>query len=292
MTPRNLYLTLPLALAAIAIGPSRATSADQPLHERETAAAWKAWEAGRFKDALAHANGCVREFGRQAGRGQRSLEESKKEIPTGCVTAEQKTAILKNGVLNDVAVCFYIRGRAADRLCLKELATKELNQAMKYPAARAWDARGWFWAPAEAAERFLRDPRMADKAPSEIYTTDAWAAYNKRNYRETLAHADRCEREFYQAALKTERSLADRNERVPNGAVTDSVKKKIQERGLLNDVSTCLYLKGRAAEASRDYKTAAKAYERAMTLPRGRCWDDNGWFWSPAEAAGDRLAGF
>jgi hypothetical protein len=68
------------------------------------------------------------------------------------------------------------------------------------------------------------------------------------------------------------------------------------DRWAVNDVATAYFVKGRAAEyllkkqKNQKYKQIAQeAYQSAMKFTYARCWDPQGWFWSPAEAAGERL---
>ena len=46
---------------------------------------------------------------------QAELEKEHVEIPTGSVSSGEKQLIAKNGILNDVAACFFIKGQAAEK---------------------------------------------------------------------------------------------------------------------------------------------------------------------------------
>ena len=72
--------------------------------------------------------------------------------------------------------------------------------------------------------------------------------------------------------------------------VSADEKKAILFRGVLNDVATCYYIKGQAAEGRGFIKEAIEAYTGAQQFPDARTYDPKGWFWSPAEAATDRIA--
>ncbi len=289
MMSRNPFRSIPLLALAVLAGCQPAALAEKPLHEKETAAAWEAFQNGKPEVAIKHAEVCIREFRGAANRRQKEIDESKERIPNGRVNEGQKEAIFKNGPLNDVATCYYVKARAADKLGRKEEAAKALDEAVKYPAARAWDPRGWFWSPAQAAEVFRTNPDLADKAPHEVYTSLAWAEFNAGRNAKAMELADKCVREFYDSALDMQKDLAKRGVRLPTGAVDAATKKRIFDNGLLNDVSTCLFIKGKAAEATGDKKAAVGAYDQALKLSYGRCWDPKGWFWSPAEGASDRL---
>jgi hypothetical protein len=288
MAPRIRPCAALLAAALFVTGADRCR-ADQPLHEKQTAAAWEAFKKADYAEAVRRADICIDEFSGSARRRQKELDEQKERVPSGRGDARQKEAIFRNGTLNDVATCYYIKGRALDKLGRKDDAAKALAAAAQFPAARAWDTRGWFWAPAEAAERYRKNPDLADKAPHEVYTAEAWDAYNRGAHAKAIEAADKCLEEFRAAAQEAEKELARRGVRLPTGAVDEATKKRIFENGMLNDVATCAYIKGRSAEAAGDKKSAAKAYRDAVQLPHGRCWDPQGWFWSPAEGASDRL---
>jgi hypothetical protein len=130
--------------------------------------------------------------------------------------------------------------------------------------------------------------------------SDAWASYNKSDYKAAIQAADRCIADFHLKAERDQAALAQRREpEPPTGAVGDSDKQKLFSRGVLNDVGAAYFVKGKSAEAlgakphpkNVDYGAMARAaYEGAKKLTYARVWDPKGYFWSPAEAAGDRLA--
>lgn len=129
--------------------------------------------------------------------------------------------------------------------------------------------------------------------------TDAWDAFNGNDYLRAIRYADRCIDDFGRAATRLQASLlADQIPEPPTGAVSDAERNRIFQRGLLNDVATAYFIKGRSAEyllqagspdATERRAEAELAYRQACTLSYGRTWDPRGWFWSPCEAASDRL---
>ena len=95
-------------------------------------------------------------------------------------------------------------------------------------------------------------------------------------------------------ALKNSRREADRREaelvaeraEYPLGKVAPEDRERIFANGLLNDVATCLWIKGRSHEELGRLAEARQAYEQATHLTHGRCWnEDEELFWSPAEKA-------
>jgi hypothetical protein len=126
----------------------------------------------------------------------------------------------------------------------------------------------------------------------------AWYEYNKKNYSEAITAADDCIDDFGPKATKEQSQLTTQNvKNPPTGAVQSGAdKQQIFERWAVNDVSTAYFVKGRSAEylykkqKLPKYKvTAEEAYRGAIKLSYGRCYDPQGWFWSPAEAAQERL---
>jgi tetratricopeptide (TPR) repeat protein len=121
-------------------------------------------------------------------------------------------------------------------------------------------------------------------------TEAAWDAYNKGNYEQAISTAQKCINEFKGSADREQNELASSKTPLPpKGSVSEEVKKSIWARGLLNDVATCYFIKGRSEEYLGRLDEAKKSYQEASKYTYSRCWDPKGWFWSPAEAAQDRL---
>ena len=114
---------------------------------------------------------------------------------------------------------------------------------------------------------------------SVTLTTKAWEALGKRDYEKVAAFTGKC-RELY--AGEAEKQQADLKDFLP--------KEKGHDAWALNDVGTCCFIdaqafeqQGRKAEAAAAYKKLADSYGFCQ------CWDPQGWFWRPAEAAGKAL---
>jgi tetratricopeptide (TPR) repeat protein len=129
-----------------------------------------------------------------------------------------------------------------------------------------------------------------DKPLNEKATAAAWAALNTDKFEAAMQRADECVGEFRGAANRLQEKLENEKADLPTGAVSAQLKAKILANGLLNDVGTCYFIKGQAAEKLGRKEDAVKAYEEARKLTYARTWDPQGWFWSPAEGASDRLA--
>ena len=123
-----------------------------------TARAWEAFGKADYESAIRYADKCIEGFGPSADREQAKLETGPASLPpTGKVSDEERQAILARGVLNDVATCLYIRGRAAEALGQRQQARAAYQKAARYTYARTWDPKGWFWSPAEAASDRLQE---------------------------------------------------------------------------------------------------------------------------------------
>ena len=137
-----------------------------------------------------------------------------------------------------------------------------------------------------------------DLQAEEQCLKDAWRTFNSAKYDSAIFFADKCIDEFRSAAEREQTRLDSLKVPLPpTGKVSDVDKNRIFNRGLLNDVATAYYIKGRSAEylfrrggprASIYKQTAIEAYKAACKLRHGRTWDLEGWFWSPCEVASDR----
>ncbi len=123
-----------------------------------------------------------------------------------------------------------------------------------------------------------------------VLTNQAWEAYNRRDYKAAIESADKCINEFLGSAMREQEELVAKKTPLPLvGPVSNKEKQVIFARGLLNDVATCLYIKGRSLEAEGQKEQAVKAYKATAKYTYARCWDTQGWFWSLSEGALDRL---
>jgi len=146
------FLCLTLTACAQQDNNKTNTPTGKPLNEQATADAWAAYNSGKYQAAITNAEICIEEFRGKASLDESKLEKEKPDLPTGEVSDAVKKQIFANGLLNDVATCYFIKGRAFEKLGRKDDALKAYQATTKFTYARAWDPKGWFWSPAEAAE--------------------------------------------------------------------------------------------------------------------------------------------
>lgn len=152
----RLLLCASLLLTGCAVNaePGRSVQA-APVAKGETtsaalvAEAWRALEAGDGAAVEATVALCRERYAAEAARQQRSLK-----LP---VPAEQRDALFALSALNDFGVCLFILGQSCERQGRQAEAIAAFRELIEsYPFAQCWDAKGWFWRPAQAAKVRLR----------------------------------------------------------------------------------------------------------------------------------------
>ena len=242
--------------------------------------AGKAWEALGKDDieaVLAYTNKCLELYGEAAKKMQSSLTD----YQTG-----KKEDIFKYWALNDVATCLFIQGEAYRKANMMDEA-KEVFQKLvsEYTYGQCWDPKGWFWKPAEAAQEKLAMIESGSKmdfgnSSSEQLTGKAWAALKDNNLDDVLAYTNKCIEQFGQKAKEMQDSLTE----------YPVEKDKVFSYWALNDVGTCLFIQGEAYKAAGKNEEAVKSYKKVIDeYSYAQCWDPQGWFWKPAEAAQKKL---
>ena len=104
----------------------------------------KSWEAlgeGKYADAVKYTEKCAELYEEEARKMQASL--SAKPPPDN---------VHDYWALNDVGTCYFIRGEALTKLRKNAealAAFKVVRDELYY--SQAWDPKGWFWSPADAA---------------------------------------------------------------------------------------------------------------------------------------------
>lgn len=122
---------------------------------------------------------------------------------------------------------------------------------------------------------------------SAEFVTAAWDAYNRNDFPKAIELAQECINRWESEAVKQQAALT---QPPPNGQVTAEERSQVFVNWALNDVGTAYFIQALSYEKSGKPSNAKEAYNAVLTFPGARCWDPQGWFWSPAEAARDNLA--
>lgn len=272
------------APAANAKAPEAAKSAPQAVNFGDfrsstiTTKAWEALEKNDIEAVLAYTNKNLELYGEAA----RKMQSELKEYPTG-----PKEEIFKIWALNDVATSLYIQGEAYRKANMKDESKEAFNKLIKdYSFGQAWDPKGWFWKPAEAAKEKLAMSEAGVNLDFGDYSSShlvgkAWGALGAKDLNSVVVYVNKTLELYAPKAKEMQGELKE---------YPWETKEKIFGYWALNDVGTALFIlaeayrnAGKKAEAEQTYKKLIDEYFYAQ------CWDPNGWFWKPAEAAQQKL---
>lgn len=147
--------------------------------------------------------------------------------------------------------------------------------------------------------------QLPDRTPlSQRLTTKAWAAFSKGQ--ETYLREANVDRAAFEKAVDTaelvitnyvgqarvrqQELIRNRVPLPPVGTVPENERRPIFQEGLVNDVGTCYFIKGRSLEYLSHVDEAKVAYQGATNFPHARTWDPAiRLFWSPSDASLGRL---
>jgi hypothetical protein len=125
--------------------------------------------------------------------------------------------------------------------------------------------------------------------PTDRLATAAWAAFSQNRFNEAILNSNQCIDRFFHEAVALQKKLELDGKPTPVGEISSADADSIRSRGVLNDVGTCLFIKGRSLERIQRMEEAVQTYKQLVQLTHARCYDPGGWFWSPAAAGNDRL---
>ncbi len=240
--------------------------------------AWEALDKNDVEAVLAYTNKCLELYGEQA----RQMQAGLKDYPTG--TNEE---IFKLWALNDVATSLYIQGEIYRKANMKDESKDAFNKLVKdYAFGQAWDAKGWFWKPSEAAKEKLSmidagvNLDFGDYSSSQL-VQKAWSALAAKDINAVTAYVGKAMELYAPKAKEMQASLKE---------YPWESKEKTMSYWALNDVGTSLFILGEAYRTSGKKEEAADTYKKLIDdYFYAQCWDPNGWFWKPAEAAQQKL---
>lgn len=114
---------------------------------------------------------------------------------------------------------------------------------------------------------------------STVLTARAWEAARQTDWTTASAFAEKCIALYLPNALEMQAALTE-----------PAPGEKASGYWALNDVGTCYYILAQSWQARGDKKAAVESYRFLVEkLAFAQCWDKQGWFWKPAEAARRKL---
>jgi tetratricopeptide (TPR) repeat protein len=240
--------------------------------------AWNALNQNDLEAVLAYTNKCLELYTEQAQKMQSGLTSYVKG------TNEE---IHSYWALNDVATAIFIQGEAYRKAGMKDEAKAAYEKLVSdYGFGQSWDPQGWFWKPADAAKQKLASldsPNAVDfgDVSSAALVAKIWKASSDKNTEALEAYVGKILELYEDKAKEMQKSLSE---------YAWESQDKIFSYWALNDVGTALFAKGEYYRNSGKNAEAKKAYRRVIDeFSYAQCWDPQGWFWKPAEAAAEKL---
>ena len=269
--------------AAVAPVPAAAPAAGYAFGDyRSTTLTTKAWESLAVKDkagVLVYTNKCIDMYAPAAVKMQAEL----KDYPLG-----DPQKIFSYWAVNDVATSLYIQGEAYRKAREFDKAKAAYQRVVKeFSYGQAYDpASKTFWKPADAARDALD---MIEKGldldygnmSSSVLVQRMWDSLSRNNLEEVLAYNAKLDKLYSWVARNMQATLKDYPQLPPAN---------IHMFWALNDVGTGMFIVAEASRAAGKNNEAVAAYKKVISdYLYAQCWDPQGWFWKPAEAAQQKL---
>ncbi|MBF0330465.1 MAG: beta-glucanase precursor [Candidatus Omnitrophica bacterium] len=109
--------------------------------------AWGELEKNNLNGVLAYTNKCIEMYAADAAQMQAGLKN---------YVSGDNDEVFKQWALNDVATSYFIQGEAYLKAGKKEESKQAYSKVVNdFTFGQCWDSRGWFWKPAEAAQKKL-----------------------------------------------------------------------------------------------------------------------------------------
>lgn len=156
-------LTL-LAISVLAVGCAQTPATEAPgavagavdfgnySSETLTTNAWRAMDRGDYATAVIYTDKCIELYKEEALKMQadihlkRQTEDVKKK--------QTNQEVFDNWALNDVGTSYFIKGEALVNMGKEKEAVEAYKVVMnQLYYANTYDPQGWFWSPAEAANK-------------------------------------------------------------------------------------------------------------------------------------------
>ncbi len=243
-----------------------------------TGKAWEALAKNDIESVLAYTNKNIELYAEEARKMQADL----KAYPAGA-----NEEIFKFWALNDVATSYYIQAEAYRKANMKDESKEAYSKIVKdYSFGQTWDAKGWFWKPSEAAKEKLAMIQAGVSLDFGDYSSNqlvikAWSALAAKDLNAVVAYVNKLAELYAKDAKSMQASLKE---------YPWESKDKTLSYWALNDVGTGFFILGEAYRAAGKKEEAAQTYKKLVDeYFYAQCWDPQGWFWKPAEAAQQKL---
>ncbi|MCM8531329.1 MAG: FecR family protein [Lentisphaeraceae bacterium] len=114
---------------------------------------------------------------------------------------------------------------------------------------------------------------------SKTLMMKAWEALAAENDKHAIIYSEACINLYMSNALRMQQTL--------NAPVTGE---DIHTYWALNDVGTCMLIKGDALQKMNDKQGAIQIYqELVQKLRYSQCWNEDGFYWKPADSAIEKI---
>jgi tetratricopeptide (TPR) repeat protein len=240
--------------------------------------AWGALARGDTEAVLAYTNKVLELYTGEAQKMQAALTS----YPQG-----KKEEVFAYWAINDVATALFIQGEAYRKANMQDEAKQVYQKIVdEYSYGQCWDPQGWFWKPADAAKEKIAMITTGSTIDfgdysSSTLTAKAWTALNGNDSKSAVAYVDKLVELYSDRAKEMQSALTE---------YPWESKEKIFAYWALNDVGTGLFIKAEALKKEGKSKEAQAAYKQVVDeFSYAQCWDPQGWFWKPKEAAQEAL---
>ncbi|MBF0486198.1 MAG: tetratricopeptide repeat protein [Candidatus Omnitrophica bacterium] len=241
--------------------------------------AWQALSEKNLDSVVVYSNKCIELYADKAKEMQANLKEP--------VTGDQQK-IFSLWALNDVATVLYIQGEAYRQAGKNDKAKEAFSKILSdYSFGQTWDpAQKIFWKPADAAKDRLDmiskglNLDYGDMSSASI-VKGAWGALAAKDIEAVKAYVAKVTELYGAKAKEMQAGMKE---------FAWESKEKIFSFWALNDVGTAYFILGEAYRQAGKNADATVAFQKVVNeFGYSQCWDPQGWFWKPAEAAQQKL---
>lgn len=129
------------------------------------------------------------------------------------------------------------------------------------------------------------DPEFYPIGPDFLNANHLWANLGKKKHDLVIRQANNMLSRYYDIALEQQNSLETNAFKYPTENLNEKHAQLVEEQRVINAMATSAYIQGMAYKEKGLEELAIEALKKADRLSHGRCWDPQGYYWSPASAA-------